>query len=215
MPPGSGIGVSLMGTYERVAGFYDLTSGEWPLYRRGRVVGIDLLALREGDTVVDVGCGTGLNFPLLLAAVGPTGRVIGVDRSAAMLGMAERRIAGHGWENVTIAHADATRFTAADIAGEKVDAVFATYALSLMPGWPAAWLRMRSVLRPGGRAGIVDLQLPTGAATILSPLARLACAMGGSNIDAHPWTILRSVGHDLREVSVRGGHIVAAAATID
>ncbi|MDJ0336128.1 methyltransferase domain-containing protein [Salinibacterium sp. G-O1] len=202
------------GTYERGAPFYDAISGEWPVYRRGRVVGVELLGLNEGDTVLDLGCGTGLNFPLLFAAVGPTGRVIGVDRSPAMLGMADRRIASNRWSNVTTVSADAAKFTASDLGQEQVDAVFATYSLSVIDDWRAAWERMRAVLRPGGRAGIVDMQLPTGAAAILSPLARLACAMGGSDITAHPWTILREAGSDLSEVSVRGGHIVAAAATI-
>ncbi|MGV8896312.1 MAG: class I SAM-dependent methyltransferase [Rhodoglobus sp.] len=202
------------GTYERGALFYDAISGEWPVYRRGRVVGIELLGLRQGDTVLDLGCGTGLNFPLLVAAVGPTGRVIGVDRSPAMLGMADRRIASEGWSNITTVNADATKFTASDIGQESVDAVFATYSLSVIGDWSAAWERLRAVLRPGGRAGIVDMQLPTGAAAILSPLARLACAMGGSDITAHPWTVLKAEGRDVRERSVRGGHIVAAAATI-
>ncbi len=202
------------GTYERGALFYDAISGEWPVYGRGRVVGVELLALKGGDTVLDVGCGTGLNFPLLVAAVGPSGRVIGLDRSPAMLAMADRRIAKNGWSNVTTVRGDATQFAASDIGRDQVDAVFATYSMSIVRDWPLAWERMQAVLRPGGRAGIVDMQLPTGAAAILSPLARLACRIGGSDINAHPWTALRAAGRDLREVTVRGGHIVAAAATI-
>lgn len=202
------------GTYDRGAHVYDALSGERFVYRRGRIVGIDLLGLRAGDTVLDVGCGTGLNFPLLAAAVGTTGRVIGLDRSAAMLEVAERRVRDNDWANVATVHADATDFSARDLGVEQVDAAIATYSLSVMRDWRAAWRCVVGVLRPGGRAGIVDMRLPEGAAALLAPLARLACAMGGSDIHAHPWTVLREHGHDLAETTVRGGHIVAAAASI-
>jgi ubiquinone/menaquinone biosynthesis C-methylase UbiE len=201
-------------TYDRGARLYDALSGEQLIYGRGRAVGIEILGLIEGDTVLDVGCGTGLNFPMLVDAVGATGRVIGLDRSFAMLTMADRRVATNAWPNVTTVHADATDFCALDLEVDGVDAVVATYSLSVIPQWRAAWECMNQVLRPGGRAAIVDMQLPTGAAAFFGPLTRLACWIGGSDIHAHPWTALRSVGHNLTEVTVRGGHIVAAAATI-
>jgi ubiquinone/menaquinone biosynthesis C-methylase UbiE len=200
--------------YARGAVLYDALSGEWPVYRRGRLEGIKLLGVREGDTVLDVGCGTGLNFPMLVDAVGPTGHVIGLERSSAMLKMAQRRISAHGWSTVELVQADATDFSAMEVATGSVDAVFATYSLSLMAPWHDAWAGMMRTLRAGGRAGIVDLALPTGAAAVFRPLARLACAIGGSDADAHPWTVLQRTGVDVREVSLRGGHIVAAVATI-
>jgi ubiquinone/menaquinone biosynthesis C-methylase UbiE len=201
-------------TYDRGARFYDAVPGEHLVYRRGRVAGINLLGLQKGDTVLDVGCGTGLNFALLVDAVGTSGRVIGLDQSAAMLAMAHRRITANAWSNVSTVQADATDFSALDLGVSGVDAVFATYSLSLMSEWRAAWECMERALRPGGRAGIVDMQLPTGSAALLSPLARLACWMGGSDIHAHPWTALRGSGGDRVEVTVGGGHIVAAAARI-
>ncbi len=201
-------------TYDWGARVYDALSGERLVYRRGRIAGIELLELHEGDTVLDVGCGTGLNFPMLVGAVGPTGRVIGLDRSSAMLDMAERRITANAWSNVTTVHADATDFSALDLRADHVDAAIATYALSVVRDWPAAWECVTKVLRPGGRAGIVDMQLPTGRAAFLRPLARLACAIGGSDIHAHPWTALRGAGRKYSEVALRGGHIVASAATI-
>jgi ubiquinone/menaquinone biosynthesis C-methylase UbiE len=63
--------------------------------------------LRRGDTVFDVGCGTGLSFPLIEEAVGPSGRIIGVEPSPEMLALARTRVSSAGWNNVTLIEASA------------------------------------------------------------------------------------------------------------
>ena len=72
------------GRYRYFATVYDVLSGEWPIYRAGRVAGVSDLDPRPGQAVLGVGCGTGLNYPLLARAVGPTGRIVGLDAPAAM-----------------------------------------------------------------------------------------------------------------------------------
>lgn len=207
--------------YERGARLYDVLSGEALVYRAGRTAGVELLSLRPGDIVLDLGCGTGLTLPLLVNAVGPTGHVIGLDRSSAMLAVARRRVTTHNWLNVTLVRADATDFTAADLRSNDsnqdapaLDAVISTYAMSVFADWRAAWDCARSVLKPEGRACIVDMQVPTGPAVLFAPLARLACATGGSDINAHPWTIIEVSGTNVTRRSLRGGHVQAVAATI-
>lgn len=74
--------------YTGGARLYDILSGERPVYRAGRVRGITALHLRPGQQVLDVGCGTGLNFPLLLDGIGSRGAVVGVDASGSMLARA-------------------------------------------------------------------------------------------------------------------------------
>ena len=65
------------------------------------------LRLRPGDHVLDVGCGTGANLPHLVAAVGASGHVTGIDLSEAMAAHARNRVATNGWGNVDIVVGDA------------------------------------------------------------------------------------------------------------
>ena len=69
-----------------------------PLRRRA----IDALGLQPGDTVLDVGCGTGLSFERLLAAVGPGGQVVGIEQCPDMMALASERVAARHWENVQL-----------------------------------------------------------------------------------------------------------------
>lgn len=65
-----------------------------------RIKAVDTLNLKKGDSVVDMCCGTGLNFPYLQNKVGSKGKIIGVDLSADMLRVAEKQVKNKNWENV-------------------------------------------------------------------------------------------------------------------
>ena len=77
--------------YDRFSSLIDLFR-DWP-YGKARAAAIEELHLQPGDCVVDLFCGTGVNFEPLLAGIGPAGRVVAVDGSEAMLERARRRIA--------------------------------------------------------------------------------------------------------------------------
>jgi len=105
--------------YRRAAATYD--KGEVPAIERARRRAIRLLDLQPGDIVLDVGCGTGLSFPLIEERIGAQGHLIGVDQSPEMLAIARRRVETHKWRNVTLiespveeanisGHADAVLF---------------------------------------------------------------------------------------------------------
>ena len=185
------------------------------MYRAGRRAGIAALALRPGDQVLDVGCGTGLNFDLLQEAVGGTGTVVGVDTSPRMPDQARRRVRRRGWRNVILLEVDATTMVPAEIGAriaaeggrERSDAALATYALSIMPDWESAWRHMLELCTPGAPLGVVDMQDPTGPWSALSPLARLACRLGGADIRARPWRAVERDCDDVVVDSARGGHL--------
>lgn len=212
-----------LGRYTIAARLYDVVSFERPVYRPGRLAGIESLRLQPGDRVLDLGCGTGLNFPVLRQSVGPTGTVVGVDSSEQMLARAQSRVQRHGWENVRVVEADAadcrpgTMF--GDTVGEPIDeqpfdAVLATFSLSIIGDGQAAWHCAMAATRPGGRIAVVDLALPRGRWAALAPLARFACFTGGVDLNRRPWQWVARDLDDIDERTLRGGHIRVGAGSV-
>lgn len=91
-----------------------------------RAACVDQLDIESGSTVVEFGCGPGVNFPALRAAVGATGRVIGIDVTTQMIDRARSLVARRGWDNVELICADATTPPIA-----SVDAIVSTFVTSL------------------------------------------------------------------------------------
>lgn len=85
--------------YRRRARFYDL---ELALIEPVRRRAVELLGLKGGETVLDVGCGTGLSFELLEQRIGREGRIIGIEQSSDMLKQARARAERSHFENVTL-----------------------------------------------------------------------------------------------------------------
>lgn len=195
--------------YGAGAAFYDVLSFEKPVYRVGRVRAVEELGLNDGDRVLDVGCGTGLNFPHLRKRIGPSGHIVGVDASAAMLARARRKFEPS--ENVDLLRGDAGKLDEL-VARWSFDAVIVTYALSIIPDWRAAWTGARRHTRRGGRIAVVDLALPKGLGRLLDPAARLACFTGGVHLDRRPWELVDELD-DVVVESHRLGHVVVAVGT--
>jgi arsenite methyltransferase len=106
-----------------------------------------LAPIRSGATIVDIGCGAGMDLLLAAKAVGPAGRAIGVDMTEAM---AERTRAGArslGFEHVEVRLGDAL---ALPVDSGTIDAVLSNGVLNLTPDKRAAFSEVFRVLRPGG-----------------------------------------------------------------
>jgi demethylmenaquinone methyltransferase/2-methoxy-6-polyprenyl-1,4-benzoquinol methylase len=107
--------------------------------------------------VVDIACGTGLNFPLIEQMIGPEGQIVGVDLTDAMLAQADVRIEAHGWGNVSLVQADAAGFEFP----AEVDAILSTYALTQVPECAEVIAHGAAALAGGGRWVVLDLKVPT------------------------------------------------------
>ncbi len=123
---------------------YDLF-GDQPT-RPFRLLAVKRLGDSRDATVVDLGCGTGLSLPYLVAAVGPGGRVIGVDASPDMLVRARWRIEGAGWQNVELVEAFAHEWQPEG----PVDAVFMCNVNQLLCSVEVV-TNVVSLLKSGGR----------------------------------------------------------------
>ena len=189
--------------YRRRARRYDLTVRMYGLLglridsHRRRTV--EALGLRLGDTVVDLACGTGLNFELLQKAVGPSGKVVGVDLTDGMLSEAERRVSQAGWDNVELVQADVADYEI----GQGVGGVLSTIALTLVPEFDAVIEQASRVLSPGGRLAVLDLKRPEGWPEWLVRMGAWVNSPYGVSLDLadrHPW---ESVRRYLQEVEYR------------
>ncbi|MFE6923573.1 class I SAM-dependent methyltransferase [Nocardia sp. NPDC057663] len=148
--------------YDIAAPIYDTTAwflslGGIGKLHPGLVEGLDL----TGKKVADLGCGTGLAFPALLEAVGPTGHVIGLDNNAAILAKAEKRVAENKWTNVTLVTEDIAKLPV----NRDVDVVFSCIAMSCVPHPAQELSELLANLEPGTLVRIIDaLPRTTGPA---------------------------------------------------
>lgn len=148
--------------YQKRASIYELAVYGcyllgFPIGRYRRLV-IDALGPRAGDTVVEIGCGTGMNFPLLQARIGKSGRIIGVDISEAMLERAEARVAAAGWNNVELVHAAAADY----VFPAGIDGIIATGVLTYEPDYDRVIENGAKALAVGKRWVVFDYKIPRG-----------------------------------------------------
>jgi SAM-dependent methyltransferase len=115
---------------------------------------LSLGAVQPGEWVVDVGCGGGIDSLIAARMAGPTGQVLGVDMTPAMLARARRAVAQMGLSNVEFRGGYGEALPVAD---GVADVVISNGVLNLMPDKPAALAEMARVLKPGGRLQIGDI----------------------------------------------------------
>jgi demethylmenaquinone methyltransferase/2-methoxy-6-polyprenyl-1,4-benzoquinol methylase len=193
--------------YDISANLYYLLGFREQAYRKKAV---EALGLHKGDTVVEIGCGTGLNFPLLHDAVGESGKIIGVDLTDAMLAQAEKRVKENGWSNVELVHSDVTQYRFP----EGVSGIISTFALTLVPEFDEVIRNGRDALEPGGRWVILDFKFPSNWLSSLTPLAIFLMRPFGVTEDLaerHLWESIGNYFEDASVTNVYGGFAYIAA----
>ncbi len=179
-------------TYQNWAKVYDWLT---PIYLLGnenrlRKETIASLHLRPGQTVLDIACGTGRNFPLILEKIGPGGKLVGVDYTPAMLARARARVESEERKNVEMIQADAARI---DV-GRKFDAALCTLAISIIPDYRDALKRMVAHVKPGGYLAIGDAKRSSGlAGRSFNWLADLLGYGAAEDMSRRPWKLLKEM----------------------
>ncbi|MFO0791332.1 MAG: arsenite methyltransferase [Pirellulales bacterium] len=137
-------------------------------------------SLRPGETVVDLGCGGGLDVFLAADRVGPTGRAIGIDMTPEMLEHARRNAAGRA--NVEFHQSTIDQLPLAD---GSVDCVISNCVINLAPDKQAVFREIARVLKPGGRLAVSDIALkqPLPMEIAADVMAYVGCIAGAVLMD--------------------------------
>ncbi len=143
-----------------------------------------LASLADGEVVVDLGCGGGIDVLLASRRVGPTGRAIGIDMTTEMLDRARRNVAQAGAQNVELHLAEIEHLPMAD---NSVDCVISNCVLNLVPDKPRAFREIFRVLRPGGRLAASDIALKQDLPEEVGRdvLAHVGCIAGAIRIEQY------------------------------
>jgi phosphatidylethanolamine/phosphatidyl-N-methylethanolamine N-methyltransferase len=152
--------------YEKLAGVYDYAFG--PALHPGRLRAIHKMQLRGGDSVLEVGVGTGINLPLYPRDC----TITGIDLSSKMLEKAHERMAVRDLDHCRLLAMDAERMTFPD---DTFDVVYAPYVISVVPDPVRVAREMHRVCRPGGRVVILNHFL--SADRVLSRIERAISPM--------------------------------------
>lgn len=146
---------------ERLTAFYGPQAARYDDFRerllRGRATLIDGLDVPDGGHVVELGGGTGRNLLFFGDRLAGLGSVEVVDLCPPLLERARERTAA--MENVRVTEADACDYRPQ----APVDAVYFSYALTMIPDWRAAVANALAMLKPGGMLGVVDFYVSEAA----------------------------------------------------
>jgi SAM-dependent methyltransferase len=176
-----------------------------------------LANLRPGETVVDLGCGGGLDVLLAALKVGPTGRAVGIDMTPEMIerarANARQPVQGRVLSNVEFHMASIDRLPMAD---DSVDCLVSNCVINLAPDKAAVFREMRRVLRPGGRVALSDIALkrPLPAELARDVQAFVGCIAGALLIDEYERQ-LREAGFEAVQVQDAGKDLNAYALMAD
>lgn len=201
--------------YQSTAKYYDFALRLYGLIgirKAYRAKAVKLLRLQRGDRIVELGCGTGINFPLIIKQIGPEGRLIGVDISPKMLECARKRVERAGWKNTELFQGDIAAYSFP----EGVNGVLSTGVFGYIEDYDHVIRAASHAIVPGGRLVIMDgkrpERLPSWVFKLIVWLSR-PFGVTGAYFDKRTW---ESVQRYFRETAVEqmyGGMVFISSGT--
>ena len=169
--------------------------------------------IQEGETVVDLGSGGGLDVFLAAKQVGPTGRAIGIDMTPDMLELARKNARKDGYENVQFLEG---KIDAIPLPDESADLVISNCVINLAPDKNKVFQEIFRILKPGGRVAVSDIALKQVLPQELaeSAAALVGCIAGAILIQDYE-SGLRAAGFSDVAVIDSGADLTAYAAVED
>ncbi|MFC2170823.1 class I SAM-dependent methyltransferase [Calditrichota bacterium] len=152
-------------SYDRMSRFYDYFAGIFE--KKYRDMGLDRLNIKSGETILEIGFGTGHCLKQIAESVGDTGKAYGIDISDGMLEIAKRRLEKAGLiDRVELCSRDASELPYED---NKFDGVFMSFTLELFdtPEIPKLLNDIKRILKPGGRFAVVGMSKEGGESILL------------------------------------------------
>lgn len=151
--------------YDRLSKYYDYMTGAFG--RKYAKMALKRLSIVEGETVLEIGFGTGYCLKLIAELVGHTGKVYGIDISSGMMEITQKRLAKAGLaKRAALCCGDAVSLPLVD---NTFDAVFISFTLEVFdtPEIPKVLEQIKKVLKPGGRLGIASMSKDNGESIFL------------------------------------------------
>ncbi len=205
--------------YDRISRVYDYLIG--PFERKYAEGALERLSVKEGETVLEIGFGSGHCLKRVAEFVGKTGKAYGIDISSGMLEVARRRLdKAQLIDRVELCCGDAANLSYGD---NTFDAVFMSFTLELFdtPEIPSLLGEVKRVLKPGGRLGVVSMSKENGGSKLVS-LYEWAHKKWPKYLDCRPIYVeqcVREAGYEIRKkekvklAGLQPGEIVVAVKT--
>lgn len=206
----------IISIYKKRAKNFDFTSKLYAIFgfneKYYRQLAVNSLELSSNDNVVELGCGTGLNFIHLQKKLKDNGKLIGIDISNDMLNQAQLKIKKYNWKNVELLNTDVANY----IYPEKLSGVISTFAITLIPEYEEIIKKASESLLKNKKFVILDLKKPNNWPLWLIKIGVFFAKPFGVTIDLadrKPWKVMKKYFNEVNTTEYLGGIIYITVGT--
>ena len=206
----------IISIYKKRAKNFDFTSKLYAVFgfndKYYRQLAVNLLELSDNDNIVELGCGTGLNFIYLQKVLKENGALIGIDISNDMLEQAELKIKKYNWQNVELLNIDVSKY----IYPKKLTGVISTFAITLIPEYEDIIKKVSESLLKNKKFVILDLKKPNNWPLWLVKIGVFFAKPFGVTMDLanrKPWEIMEKYFDEVKTTEYLGGIIYITIGT--